>query len=140
MKRMLLLVVLGAMGGAGCSRLGYYRYERPERASPEEMERFSMPAKVEAGVELTGPMMAALKVAMDDYRPPWVKPEDQQYPDEKCLADWSYIDVKVVDGKDGFFYVYFLPDLNRCGPGFVVLHAGAVYVVDAKGRIVYVER
>jgi hypothetical protein len=119
----------------GCSYLGYYKHEAAERAPPEEAAKVEFPEALEGGVRLTGPMMAALKVAMADYRPPWVRPEDQKQPEDKCLADWSYIQTSVVQAGEDLFYVLFTPDLRACGPGFIVPDAGALYAIDGKGRI-----
>jgi hypothetical protein len=85
-------------------------------------------------------MMAALKVAMDDYRPPWIRPENQEYPEDKCLADWKYIHMTVVQANENLFYVRFTPDLRQCGPGFVVHDAGADYAVDGQGRILAIDQ
>lgn len=130
----ILVVSCCSMMLTGCSWLGLYRYKRPEVAPPEEAAQVKFPDSFEKGTHLTGPMLAALKVAMDDYRPPWIEPEGQQHPDERCLADWNYIDASVQQ-VGGVFFVRFSPDLRQCGPGFVVLDAGAEYAVDGKGRI-----
>ena len=37
--------------------------------------------------------------------------------------------------RENLFYVLFTPDLRQCGPGFVVLDAGALYAIDGQGRI-----
>ncbi|WP_426754953.1 hypothetical protein [Myxococcus sp. Y35] len=121
------------LGLCGCSTLGIYRFDKPERAPAGEA--VEIPSQLEGGVKLTGPMMAALKVAMDDFRPPWMKPEAQDTVEEKCLADWRYIEARVVQANDDLFYVTFSPNLSACGPGLVLLDGGAVYAIDGKGRI-----
>jgi hypothetical protein len=90
---------------------------------------------LEGGVRLTGPMMAALKVAMNDYRPPNVTPESQKTPEGQCLAQWEYVNTTVFQASDDLFYVLFAPDLSQCGPGFIVFDAGAEYAIDGRGRI-----
>jgi hypothetical protein len=124
----------------GCSYLGLYRYKQAERPPPGAMAAVEFPAALEGGGQLTGPMMAALKVAMDDYRPPWLRPENQKYPEDKCLADWKYIHTTVVQANENLFYVRFTPDLRQCGPGFVVHDAGADYAIDAQGRILAIQQ
>jgi hypothetical protein len=80
-------------------------------------------------------MMAALRVAMDDYRPPSISPENQESPEGKCLARWEFIRTTVFQANDDLFFVLFAPDLSQCGPGFIVFDAGAEYAIDGKGRI-----
>ncbi len=131
-----LLVVGSCLGTlTGCSYLGYYKHEKPEWAPPQEAAKVAFPSALEGGLRLTGPMMVALKVAMADYRPPWVRPERQEQPEDRCLADWSYIQTSVVQAGEDLFYVLFTPDLRECGPGFIVPEAGALYAIDGKGRI-----
>lgn len=121
------------LGLCGCSASGLYRFEKPERVPANEAVK--IPGQIEGGVKLTGPMMAALKVAMADFRPPWIAPEKQDTPEGKCLADWRYIDTRVVQASDDLFYVTFSPNLSACGPGLVLLDGGAVYAIDGQGRI-----
>jgi hypothetical protein len=119
----------------GCAFLGYHKHEKARWAPPEEAAAVQFPDAYEGGLLLTGPMMAALKVAMDEYRPPGIKPEDQETPAARCLADWKYIKTRVIQVNEDFFFVQFLPDLSNCGPGFIVVDSGAVYAIDGKGRI-----
>ncbi|SET79631.1 hypothetical protein SAMN05443639_104365 [Stigmatella erecta] len=79
--------------------------------------------------------MAALKVAMDDYRHPGITPENQKTPEGKCLAQWKFIRTTVFQAREDLFFVLFAPDLSQCGPGFVVFGAGAEYAIDGQGRI-----
>jgi hypothetical protein len=118
----------------GCSYFGYYKHPKAEWASPQETAAVKFPDSMEKGVRLTGPMMAALKVAMDEYRPPGVNLEKLSPPD-KCLAQWEYIQTTVLQVSEDLFFIDFSPDLRKCGPGFIVLDAGATYAVDGKGRI-----
>jgi hypothetical protein len=119
----------------GCSLFGYYKYEKPTWAPPEEGAKVQFLNSLEGGVQLTGPMMAALKVAMDDYLPSNIRPGDQRYLPGQCLAQWRYINITVFQASDDLFFVLFIPDLSKCGPGFIDLDAGAEYAVDGKGRI-----
>lgn len=131
-----LLPVLLACAGllSGCGYFGYYRHTPAERASPEEAAAVRFPDSLETGVRLTGPMMAALQVAMDDYRPPGIRPEKLTPPDS-CLARWEYIQTTVLQVSETLFFVEFAPDLRACGPGYIVLDAGATYAIDGQGRI-----
>lgn len=119
---------------SGCGYFGYYHYEKAERASLEEAATVHFPDSMEKGLQLTGPMMAALKVAMEDYRPPSIKPEKLQPPDS-CLARWENIQTTVLQASDNLFFIAFAPDLRQCGPGYIVLDAGASYAIDGQGRI-----
>jgi hypothetical protein len=117
-----------------CNHFGYYKHQKAERAPPEEAAAVTFPDSLEQGTRLTGAMMAALKVAMDDYRPPGLDPDALKPPDS-CLARWEFIQTTVLQENDNLFYIDFAPDLRRCGPGFIMVDAGATYAVDGKGRI-----
>ncbi|WP_225411330.1 hypothetical protein [Stigmatella hybrida] len=119
---------------ASCSHFGYYKHQKAERAPAEEAAAIKFPDSMEQGTHLTGPMMAALKVAMDDYRPPGLNPDALKPPDS-CLARWDFIQTTVLQASDTLFYIDFSPDLRQCGPGFIMLDSGATYAVDNKGRI-----
>jgi hypothetical protein len=119
---------------SGCSYFGYYKYRKAEWAPPQEAAAVKFPDSMEKGVRLTGPMMAALKVAMDDYRPPGINSKALTPPDG-CLASWEYINTTVLQVDDNLFFVEFSPDLRNCGPGFIMLDAGATYAIDGRGRI-----
>jgi hypothetical protein len=135
MKSLLPLVLCCSGVLTGCSLLGLYRLEKPQWAPPEEAAAVQFPNSMEGGVRLTGPMMRALKVAMNDYLPPGTRPEDQKTPEARCLARWDTINTTVQQASDDLFFVRFSPDLSRCAPGFIVLDAGAVYAIDGQGRI-----
>jgi hypothetical protein len=135
MRPVLSILLCSSVLLTGCSYFGYYKHKKPEWAPPEEGANVKFLNSLEGGVRLTGPMMAALKAAMSDYRPPGVTPESQKTPEGQCLARWEYINTTVFQASDELFYVLFAPDLSQCGPGFVVFDAGAEYAVDGKGRI-----
>jgi hypothetical protein len=130
------LALLGCTGlTLGCSHFGYYKQKKPVWAPHEESAQIQFPPSLEGGTRLTGSMMAALKVAMDDYRPPGLIPEKQKTPEGQCLAQWKYINTTVLQAREDLFFVLFAPDLSQCGPGFVVFDAGAEYAIDGQGRI-----
>ncbi|HYO69092.1 MAG TPA: hypothetical protein VEU33_23730 [Archangium sp.] len=118
----------------GCGYFGYYKHTKAPWAPPEQASAVEFPSSLEKGVQFTGPMLAALKVAMDEYRPPGLNPETLPLPD-RCLARWEYINVRVLKASDDLFFVEFTPDLRKCGPGLIVPDAGATYAIDGKGRI-----
>lgn len=134
MKSLLPAALCCASILTGCSFFGYYKHNKAEWVPPGEAQAVEFPSSLEAGVKLTAPMMAALKVAMDEYRPPGINPDTLKLPD-RCLARWEYINTRVLQVNDDLFFVEFTPDLRKCGPGLIVPDAGATYAIDGKGRI-----
>ncbi|MBM7118392.1 hypothetical protein [Archangium primigenium] len=139
MRQAFLVTMSGAVLLSGCGFLGLYRFHAAERASPEEAARVDFPNSFEQGVHLSGPRMAAVKVAMDAFMPPGsrVKGDNEQL--AECLSKWETYDVSVLQPKEDLFFVRFFPMIERCGLDVMVLDAGAVYAVDAKGRIVAIQ-
>jgi hypothetical protein len=131
-----LAVALGiSIFSTGCSHFGYYKHEKPEWAPPEEGAKVQFLNSLEGGVQLSGPMMVALNAAMKDFRPPSISPQNEDSPEGKCLARWDFFQTTIFRANDNLFFVLFIPDLSQCGPGFVVLDAGAEYAIDGTGRI-----
>jgi len=129
--------------GSGCApimgRFGYYKHPPAPRAPPEEAERVHFPNALDSGVRLTGPMMSALKVAMDEYRPPSIRLKSLDTPEDRCLARWENIRTLVHQADENLFFVRFIPDVSDCAPGVIVLDAGADYAIDRQGRVLAVE-
>ncbi|MFP2925097.1 hypothetical protein ACLESO_07745 [Pyxidicoccus sp. 3LG] len=136
-----LLVVL-AIGGtlSGCSLFGYYKLEKAEVLPPSESEKVRLPESFEGAIDLKGPAVAALDVAMKDFLPPGrkVRWTDGYQPLEECLSRRDTYDALVLPYGDGLFYVSFSPVLERCGVKTAILDGGAEYVVDGRGRILRV--
>src|SRR5688500_11030784 len=135
MRPVLSVIVCSSVLLTSCSYFGYYKHQKSEWAPPEEGANVQFLNSLEGGVRLTGPMMAALNVAMNDYRPAGVTPESEKTPEGQCLARWEYVNTTVFQASDDLFYVLFAPDLSQCGPGFIVFDAGAEYAIDGRGRI-----
>ncbi|MGZ3460215.1 MAG: hypothetical protein ACXU86_17135 [Archangium sp.] len=138
LKSFFPVFVGGALLLTGCSLLGhfgYYKHEKAERAPPEQADTVKFPDSMDAGVRLTGPMMAALKVAMDEYRPPTLNPKSLITPEDRCLARWENINTTVLQVNENLFFVRFSPDLRNCAPGLLVPDSGAVYAIDGQGRV-----
>jgi hypothetical protein len=133
-RSILTTMACGAGFVTACSHFGYYKHPKAEYASPDEAATIQFPDSMDPGTRLTGPMMAALKAAMDDYRPPRINP-DTLKPPESCLARWEFIQTTVLQANENLFYIDFSPDLRQCGPGFIMLDSGATYAVDNQGRI-----
>ncbi len=123
---------------SGCSWLGFYRFEKPEHAPPEEAATVRFPDSMEEGARLSGPTLAALRIALDDFLPPGsaFNSEDPDRRVAACLSQQSTYDTRVYAREtEAVFFVAFVPDLKRCGLTEEVLDAGAVYAIDSKGRI-----
>ena len=136
MKAFVPMVLVSSLM-SGCSYLGIYRRERAERAPPEESAKVVFPNSLEGGTPLTGPMMAALSVAMNEFLPPGSAVETQD-PDKRvaaCLSRWSTYETLVLKDNDDLFFVAFIPDLRRCGLEEEILDGGAIYAIDGRGRI-----
>jgi hypothetical protein len=123
---------------SGCSYFGYYKHVKAERAPSEVGDKIRFPSSYEAGVELDGPTLAALAVAMNDFKPPGAK---ANYYDEQvanCLSRWDTYDTSVLKASEDLFFINFMPDLSRCGVDtsiHILLDIGASYAIDGKGRI-----
>lgn len=138
MKSLMRVVFCCSCFLTGCSVLshfGYYKHQKALRAPPDEADKVKFPDSFETGRHLSGPMMAALKVAMDDFRPPGVKMKGDDERIAQCLSRWETFDTSVLQVSEDLYFVSFLPRLSRCGIEEIVLDAGATYAIDGKGRI-----
>lgn len=135
--RMLPLVVLLSSVLSGCSLLGFYRLPRAERVPPEEAGKVSFPESFEGAIDINGPLLSAVEVAMNDFLPPGaqVRVSDGYEPLERCLSRRDTYDVVALPYGEGLFYVSFTPRLERCGLANAVLDGGAEYVIDGRGRV-----
>ncbi len=138
--RALVPVVVLAQVLSGCSLLGYYKRPKAERAPPEEVQTVSFPESFEGAIDIRGPLMAAVEVAMNDFLPPGTKVTvtDNYEPMERCLSRRDTYDVVALPYGDGLFYVSFTPHLERCGLANTILDGGAEYILDGRGRILSV--
>lgn len=86
---------------------------------------------------MSGPMAAALEVAMNDFLPSGreVRTNDPDKRIAACLSRRSTYETLVLSTSDDLFFVAFVPDLKRCGLDDEILDGGAVYAIDGKGRI-----
>lgn len=137
MKVHIPLMLLAGMA-SGCSWLGFYRFEKPEHAPPEEAATVRFPDSMEQGARLSGPTLAALRIALDDFLPPGsaFTSEDPDRRVAACLSRQSTYDTLVYTREaEAVFFVAFVPDLKRCGLSDELLDAGAVYAIDSRGRI-----
>lgn len=139
MKRMLLLWVLLP----GCAL--FRPASRPVHASPEEAARVTFPRDLptEGLHELSGPMAAAIALAMEDFRPLGTKPHRRATQLEQCLYRREAFNVATAPGPEGIVFVRFSFSPSNCAEHEreIVLDMGATYAVDVPGgRILAVQR
>lgn len=121
----------------GCSLLGYHKYEKARRAPLAESEKVTFPNSYAEGIQLDGPSLAALSVALNEFMPPGSEAKTPSEPMSRCLSRRDTYDVSVLKADDGLYFVNILPDLSRCGiePTTPLLDVGATYAIDKEGRI-----
>ncbi|TQF09919.1 hypothetical protein FJV41_42160 [Myxococcus llanfairpwllgwyngyllgogerychwyrndrobwllllantysiliogogogochensis] len=136
MTRVLAALLLTLSGG--CSYLGYHKRERAERVPSAEGERVEFPDSFEGAIDMKGPLVAALEIAMNEFLPPGAKVEARGGSEviANCLSRRSTYDVLAMAYGDGLFYVSFSPRVERCGLADEILDGGAEYIVDSRGRVV----
>ena len=141
MKRSLLLSLLCAWLPA-C--VLFQRPPRPVYVSPQEAASFTWPKMLpsEGRQIVSGPTLAAIQIAMEDFLPWDIKPHKGATPAEICLYERGSYDVVVVPGAENLVYVQIVPRDGACDMGGdIVLDLGAAYAIDAKTwRILAVER
>lgn len=135
MRLSLLFVICCAGMLTGCAYFGYYKYPKPVWAPATESAKVEFPASHEGSVQLTGAMMKAIAVAMNDFLPQGTNPEREKDPVLRCLAQRETYQITVKQVSDNLFYVSFFADLSQCAPGAVVVDAGADYLIDGQWRI-----
>ncbi|MFP2959060.1 hypothetical protein ACLEPN_14755 [Myxococcus sp. 1LA] len=118
---------------------------RPVHAPPEEAARVVFPRDLPAeGLrELSGPLAAAIALAMEDFRPLGTKPHRGATPVEQCLYRREAFNVAAAPGPDGIIFVRFSFSPSNCAEHEreIVLDMGATYAVDVPGaRILAVQR
>jgi hypothetical protein len=143
MKRPLLLLLLMTCAWLPACAL-FQRPPRPVYAPPEEAARFVWPVAIpEEGHQfLTGPMVMAIQLAMEDFLPWDIKPHKGATPSEICLYKRDSYDVLVSPGTEGLVYVAITLRQAACHEkGEILLDMGALYAIDVKNwRLLAVER
>lgn len=135
MEKMKWFLLSGLLFLPGCGLLGIYIGHKAEHASLEEAEKVKFPSSFENGNHLSGAKLAAIRVAMEEFLPPGKKLTGDNPQLAQCLSRWETYDVSVLQSQEDVFFVRFFPVISRCGLDVTVLDAGAVYAVDARGRI-----
>lgn len=135
--RLLVLFALLSTLLSGCGYFGYYKRDNAEWAPPAEAATVKFPDSFEGGVQLTGPMVAALEVAMNEFLPPGseVRTNDPDKRVAQCLSRREAYETFILQEHDDLFFVLFIPVLKRCGLDEAILDGDVVFAVDGKGRI-----
>lgn len=135
--RLLVLSAVFCTFLSGCSYFGYYKREKAEWAPPAEAAMVKFPDSFEEGVQLTGPMVAALEVAMNEFLPPGseVRTNDPDKRIAQCLSRRDSYETFILRERDDLFFVLFIPVLERCGLDDAILDGDVMYAVDGRGRI-----
>ncbi|NBD12243.1 MULTISPECIES: hypothetical protein [Corallococcus] len=119
----------------GCAL--FQRTARPAHASPEEASQVQFPRELPAAglQELSGPMAAAIALAMDDFRPLGTHPHRDATPLEQCLYRREAFNVAAAPGPNGWVFVRFSFSPANCAEHEreIVLDMGATYAVDVAG-------
>jgi hypothetical protein len=138
MRLVWIAIIVGCVSlMSGCSLLGYHKLKRARRAPPEEATMVVFPDSMEQGLQLDGPAMAALEVAMREFLPPDARPEASNEQLARCLSRRDTYDATVLKADDNLYFVRFLPRLSRCGIELEtpIADLGATYAIDRNGRI-----
>ncbi|WP_338871483.1 hypothetical protein [Myxococcus stipitatus] len=128
----------------GCSL--FRPHPRPEMAPPEEAARYKFPIALptEGQQILSGPIAAAVSLAMEDFLPLGHTPPRDASPMELCALRRESYDVTAVPGSDdGVVFVSFSPRESACrdlqGPSRS--DTPIVYAVDVgRSRILSVQK
>src|SRR4051794_27077807 len=105
----------------GCAYFGYYKSPKPVWASTAEAAKVEFPTSHEGSVQLTGAMLKAVDVAMNDFLPPGTGPEQEKDPVLRCLAQRETYHTTVKQVSDNLFFVSFFADLSQCAPSAIVV-------------------
>jgi hypothetical protein len=140
MKRSALLLLCALLPGC----MFFRRPPRPVHATPQEAAAVTFPIDVpnESSLRVSGTLLAAIQLAMEDFLPWDVQPHKDATPREVCLYKRDSYDVFVTPQGEDLVYVDIAPRPGACelgGPP--VLDMGATYAIDVKTwRILAVRR
>jgi hypothetical protein len=143
MKRLPLLLLCAWL--PGCALFPFLqRPPRPVHAPPSEAASVTFPPELpaEGRQVLSGPMVVAIQLAMEDFLPWDVKPHAGATPREICLYKRDSYDVIAAPASAGLIYVNIYPRPGACEMGGPpVLDMSATYAIDVNTwRILAVQR
>ncbi|MFL5346019.1 MAG: hypothetical protein ACJ8AT_14605 [Hyalangium sp.] len=114
----------------------FQRDTRPVHAPPEEAARVQFPLDLPADTRMTlsGALVTAMQLALDDFLPLNVKPHSGASPEEVCLYQRESYDVIASPGADGVMFVRITLRPDTCEKHGPIMDMGATYAVDIAGR------
>jgi hypothetical protein len=121
----------------------FQRSPRPVHAPPEEAARVRFPLDLppDAHPTLSGDVVTAMQLALDDFRPLDLKPHPGATEEEICLYQRGSYDVLAAPGAEGVMFVQITLRPNVCEKHDPIMDMGATYAVDVKGqRILAIQR
>jgi hypothetical protein len=128
------LLVMLCLGLSACASA-----RRPLSYAPlEEAVWFKFPEELpeEGQQRLSGPLAAAIQLAMEDFLPWGIEPPRGANREEACLYQRQSYDVTAAPAPEGVFWVRIALSPGACLRGGPLLDAGAEYAVDVRhGRI-----
>ena len=141
MKQLPLLVLCALLPACAL----FHCPPRPSRASPQEAVGVTFPMELlmeKGNVSLSGPLVVAIQLAMEDFLPWDTEPHKGATPSEVCLYKRESYDVIAAPGADGLVFVEIYPRDGACEMGGPpVLDFSAIYAIDSKTwRILAVRR
>lgn len=132
MKRGLLLLALVLLPGCAL----FQRPTRPVHAPPEEAARVQFPLDLpeESRTTLSGALVTAMQLAMDDFLPLDVKPHKGATAEEICLYQREAYDVIAAPGPENVTFVRVTLRSGVCDKQDPIMDVEATYAVDVPGR------
>lgn len=114
----------------------FQRHTRPVHASPEEAARVQFPLDLPADTRttLSGALVTAMQLALDDFLPLDVKPHSGASPEEICLYQRESYDVIASPGPEGMTFVRITLRPDTCEKHGPIMDMEATYAVDVAGR------
>ena len=137
MKRSLLLVLCALLPACALFR----RPPRPVYATPQEAAAVTFPVEpleLKGSVTVSGNLLAAVELAMEDFLPWDLQLPTGATPREVCLSKRESYDMIAAPGEGGLVFVQIWARPEAC-EGPTALDLGAYYAIDvAQRRIVAV--
>jgi hypothetical protein len=114
----------------------FQRSSRPAHASPEEAARVQFPLDLPADTRttLSGAVVTAMQIALDDFLPLDTKPHAGATPEEICLHQRESYDVIASPGPDGVMFVRVTLRPEVCEKHGPIMDMETTYAVDVPGR------
>jgi hypothetical protein len=114
----------------------FQRPYRPPHAPAEEAARVEFPLDLPADTRttLTGDVLTAMQLALDDFLPLDVKPHNGATAVELCLYQRESYEVIASPGPQGVTFVRVTLRPDVCEKQNIILDMEATYAIDVPGR------